>query len=313
MLGYIFRRILAVVPVMAFVAVFVFSLLYLVPGDAATIIAGDFASLEDVERIRHELGFDKPFYVQFAKWVSDLAHGNLGTSVFYGIPISLLFKQRLEPTISLAIGTLIISIGLAVPIGIIAAWKAGKWVDHAAMFFSVLGFSIPVFIIGYLCIFTFSAKLGWFPVQGYKSLSAGILPWLRSITLPCLALGVVFASLIARITRASMVEVLEQDYIRSARAKGLPLRIVLIRHALRNAAVPIVTVIGLTFVLLIGGVVVTESVFNISGLGRLLVDAISQRDYPIIRSVLLVFSGVYVLINLVIDIIYTFLDPRIQY
>ncbi|MBW2062457.1 MAG: ABC transporter permease [Deltaproteobacteria bacterium] len=313
MWAYIVRRIFMIIPVMVLVALIVFSLLYLVPGDAASILAGDLASPEDVERIREQLNLDEPIYIQFVKWVWSLLHGDLGESVFYQLPVSRLMLQRLQPTLTLAIGTIIVSVALSLPAGIIAAFKAGKWADRVTMAFSVLGFSMPIFVVGYLFIFIFSFKLNWFPIQGYVALSEGILPWIRSVTLPCLTLGVVYAALIARITRATMVEVLTQDYIRMAYAKGMPLRIVLIRHALRNAAVPIITIIGLTFVVLLSGVVVTETVFNIPGIGRLVVDAISQRDYPIIRSVLFVFSWVYVLINLVIDIIYSLVDPRIQY
>ncbi len=313
MWAYIVRRFLMVIPVMMLVALIVFSLLHFVPGDAASILAGDLASPEDVERIREQLNLDKPIYIQFVMWVWRLLQGDLGESVFYQLPVSRLILQRLQPTLTLAIGTIIVSVALSLPAGIMAAFKAGKWVDRVIMAFSVLGFSMPIFVAGYLFIYIFSFKFKWFPIQGYVDASEGILPWIHSVSLPCLTLGVVYAALIARITRATMVEVLTQDYIRAAYAKGMPLHIVLIRHALRNAAVPIITIIGLAFVLLLSGVVVTETVFNIPGIGRLVVDAISQRDYPIIRSVLFIFSWVYILINLVIDILYTLVDPRIHY
>ena len=313
MWGYIIRRILATVPVMALVAVVVFLLLHLAPGDPAAVIAGNFATPEDVVRIRRQLGLDEPLYAQFTSWIWGLAQGDFGTSMFYNVPVLKLIQQRIEPTVSLTFATLFVAVAIALPSGVIAAWNAGKWSDRLIMGFSVLGFSVPVFVVGYLFIYVFSVTFKWFPVQGYVSLSEGVLPWLRSITLPSVALGIIFAALIARVTRATVIEVLTEDYIRTARAKGLPLRLILLRHALRNAAVPIVTVIGISFVLLIGGVVVTESVFNIPGLGRLIVDAITQRDFPIIQAMLLIFSGIYVLINLGVDIVYTLLDPRIRY
>ena len=313
MWGYVFRRILAAIPVMALVAIIVFLLLHVSPGDPAAVIAGNFATPEDVARIRQQLGLNDPLYIQFANWTWGLAQGDFGTSMFYNVPVLTLIQQRIEPTISLALATLFVAVAIALPCGVLAAWNAGKWIDRITMGFSVLGFSVPVFVIGYLFIYIFSITFKWFPVQGYESLTEGVLPWLRSITLPSFALGIICAALIARVTRATVIEVLTEDYIRTARAKGLPLRLILVRHALRNAAVPIVTVIGISFVLLIGGVVVTESVFNIPGLGRLIVGAISQRDFPIIQAMLLIFSGIYVLINLAVDIIYTLFDPRIQY
>ena len=313
MWGYIIRRILATVPVMALVAVVVFLLLHLAPGDPAAVIAGNFATPADVVRIRRQLGLDEPLYTQFVNWIWGLAQGDFGTSMFYNVPVLKLIQQRIEPTISLTFATLFVAVAIALPSGVTAAWNAGKWSDRLTMGLSVLGFSVPVFVVGYLFIYVFSVTLKWFPVQGYASLSEGVVPWLRSITLPSFALGIIFAALIARVTRATVIEVLTEDYIRTARAKGLPLRLILLRHALRNAAVPIVTVIGISFVLLIGGVVVTESVFNIPGLGRLIVDAITQRDFPIIQAMLLIFSGIYVLINLGVDIVYTLLDPRIRY
>ncbi len=313
MWGYIIRRILATVPVMALVAVVVFLLLHLAPGDPAAVIAGNFATPADVVRIRRQLGLDEPLYTQFVNWIWGLAQGDFGTSMFYNVPVLKLIQQRIEPTVSLTFATLFVAVAIALPSGVVAAWNAGKWSDRLTMGLSVLGFSVPVFVVGYLFIYVFSVTLKWFPVQGYVSLSEGVLPWLRSITLPSFALGIIFAALIARVTRATVIEVLTEDYIRTARAKGLPLRLILLRHALRNAAVPIVTVIGISFVLLIGGVVVTESVFNIPGLGRLIVDAITQRDFPIIQAMLLIFSGIYVLINLGVDIVYTLLDPRIRY
>ena len=304
---------MATIPVMAIVALFVFSLLYIAPGDPAVVIAGDQASPEDIEKIRTGLGLDRPFVVRFGEWSWSILHFDLGTSMFTGLPVTTLIAQRLEPTLSLMVVTLILSVTIAVPMGVIAAWKAGSWIDRSLMAFAVFGFSVPVFVVGYLLAYVFALELEWFPVQGYTPLSAGFGPWLENLVLPAIALGCVYIALIARITRASMLEVLQQDYIRTARSKGMGQGGILFVHALKNAAVPIVTVIGIGVALLIGGAVVTESVFAIPGLGRLTIDAIVRRDYPVIQGIVLLFSFVYVLVNLVVDLIYTLLDPRIRY
>ena len=298
---------------MGVVALFVFSLLYISPGDPAAVIAGDIATAEDIARIRAKLGLDEPYMVRFGNWLWALAHGDLGVSIFTGLPVARLIGQRIEPTVALTLCTLIVTIALAVPVGVVAAWKVGTWIDRSVMGFSVLGFSIPVFVIAYLLIMLFSMQLGWLPVQGYRSINEGWWPFLSHMILPSAALGTVYMALIARITRATMLDVLSQDYIRTAQAKGLSSNQVLLGHALKNASVPIVTVIGIGIALLISGVVVTETVFAIPGIGRLTVDAILRRDYPIIQAVTLLFSGVYVLINLAVDASYTFLDPRIRY
>ncbi len=313
MFAYVIRRTIATVPVVAIVAVFVFSLLYVTPGDPAAVIAGDLATAEDIARIRARLGLDEPFLVRFAQWAWAAIGGDLGVSIFTNQPVTRMIQQRIEPTLMLSLCTLVITVVLAVPMGVVAAWKAGTWIDRAIMAFAVLGFSVPVFVLAYLLILGFSIELEWLPVQGYTPLSAGIGPFLRSMTLPALALGIVYMALIARITRASMLEVMAQDYIRTAEAKGLFQNEVLLGHALKNAAVPIVTVIGIGIALLISGVVVTETVFAIPGLGRLTVDAILRRDYPIIQGVVLLFSFTYVVVNLLIDLSYTLLDPRIRY
>ena len=310
---YLLRRVLATIPVMLVVTVFVFSLLRIAPGDPAATIAGDSATSEDIARVRASLGLDKPIVVQLGIWVSDLAAGDLGTSIYSRLPVTHLIAQRLEPTLTLSLSTLIIAVCLAVPLGVLAAWKVGTWIDRAVMVFAVLGFSLPVFWLGFLFIYGFSIKLQWLPVQGFVSISEGVLPFLQHLVLPSLTLGMVYMALIARITRASVLEVLTQDYIRTAHSKGLGDQRVLWHHALKNASVPIVTIIGIGIALLIGGVVVTESVFAIPGLGRLTVDAILHRDYPVIQGIILVFSSVYVLVNLLVDLSYTVLDPRIRY
>ena len=298
---------------MGIVALFVFLLLHLSPGDPATIIAGDYASPADIARIRAQLGLDQPLHIQFTTWLMQLSRGDLGVSIFSNLPVSQLILQRVEPTLSLALTTLIFAIVVAIPLGILAAWKAGSWVDRTVMAFSVLGFSTPVFVLGYALIYIFALKLGLFPVQGFVSITDGIIPFLHRLVLPSITLSVIFIALFARITRASILEILNEDYIRTAKSKGLGERSILTRHALPNAAVPIVTVIGIGFALLIGGVVVTESVYNIPGLGRLTVDAVLRRDYPVIQGIILVFSGLYVLVNLIIDLLYVALDPRIRF
>jgi len=313
MLSYILRRILATLPVMAIVALFVFSLLYIAPGDPAAVIAGDQASPADVERIRQGLGLDRPFLIQFGSWVWRILHGDLGTSIFTNLPVGTMIAQRMGPTLSLMIVTLLLTLVVAVPLGVVAAWKAGSWIDLGIMGFAVSAFSIPVFVVGYVLAYVFALQLEWLPVQGYTPLAHGLWPWLQNLMLPAIALGSVYIALIARTTRASMLEVLQQDYIRTARAKGLDQRSILFVHALKNAAVPIVTVIGIGVALLIGGAVVTESVFAIPGLGRLTIDAILRRDYPVIQGIVLLFSFLYVLVNLLVDVTYTLVDPRIRY
>ena len=313
MFAYVVRRLLATIVVMAVVALVVFLLLYLTPGDPAAILAGDAATSDDIRRIREKLGLDEPFLVRFGGWVWALAHGDLGTSIFTNLPVTRLIEQRIEPTLALTLCTLVVAVLVAVPLGVIAAARAGSWIDRTVMAFSVLGFSLPVFVLAYILILIFSVELDWLPVQGYRPIRDGLWEWARHLILPSIALGTVYIALIARITRASMLDVLSQDYIRTAQAKGLAPRGVLIGHALKNAAVPIMTIIGIGIALLIGGAIVTETVFAIPGIGRLTVDAILRRDYPIIQGVILIFSGAYVLINLAVDLSYMFLDPRIRY
>jgi peptide/nickel transport system permease protein len=311
--AYVIRRLFATIVVMAVVAFVVFLLLYLTPGDPAAILAGDTATNEDIRRIREKLGLDEPFFVRFGGWLWALLHGDLGTSIFTNLPVTQLIGQRVEPTLALTACTLVVAVLVAVPLGVVAAARAGTWVDRTVMGFSVLGFSLPVFVLAYILILVFSIELDWLPVQGYRSIHDGVWEWLRHLVLPSIALGTVYIALIARITRASMLDVLAQDYIRTAQAKGLAPAGVLVGHALKNAAVPIVTIIGIGIALLIGGAIVTETVFAIPGIGRLTVDAILRRDYPIIQGVILIFSAAYVLINLAVDLSYMFFDPRIRY
>jgi len=313
MIAYIIRRLLATVPVMLTVGVFVLFLLRIAPGDPAAIIAGDNATIQDIENIRGKLGLDRPMIEQFIHWSWRLLQGDLGISIFSNLPVTTLIAQRMEPTIALTISTLLVAVALAIPMGVLAAWKARTLVDRLVMGFAVLGFAVPVFVAGYVLIYFFSVQLGWLPVQGYRPIGEGFWPFAQSLVLPSIALGTTYCALIARITRASMLEVLSQDYIRTAESKGLAQRRVLLLHALKNAAVPIVTVIGIGIALLISGVVITETVFNIPGLGRLTVDAVLKRDYPIVQGLILVFAFAKVLVNLTVDVSYAFLDPRIRY
>jgi peptide/nickel transport system permease protein len=313
MFAYIIRRLLATIPVMGVVAIFVFSLLYITPGDPAAVIAGDLATADDIARIHRQLGLDEPFLLRFFSWLCAVLQGDLGISIFTNLPVTKLIGQRLEPTIALTLTTLVVTVTFAIPLGVIAAWKAGTAIDRAVMLLAVAGFSLPSFVLAYCLILVFSVQLDLLPVQGYVSLGDGFVPFIRHLILPSIALGLIYGALIARVTRASMLEVLSQDYIRTAQAKGLGNAKVLIGHALRNAAVPIATVIGIGIALLISGVIVTETVFAIPGIGRLTVDAILRRDYPVIQGVILLFSAVYVLVNLAVDISYTLFDPRVRY
>jgi peptide/nickel transport system permease protein len=313
MLPEILRRLMATIPVVVVVAVGVFALLHVTPGDPAVIIAGDYATSDDIARIRAKLGLDEPFVAQVGIWLGRIARGDLGTSIFSGLPVTTLIGQRTETTLALTALALLISVGVGVPLGVLAAWKKGSWVDRVVMVFAVSGFSMPVFWLGFVLVYVFAISLHWLPVQGYQPLRGGFWPFLRHLILPALTLSVIYMALIARMTRASMLGVLSEDYIRTAFAKGLAPRRVLLRHALKNASLPVVTIIGIGFALLIGGAVVTESVFALPGLGRLTVDAIIRRDYPVIQGVILVVSSAYVLVNLAVDLLYVVLDPRIRY
>ena len=313
MLKFALGRILSIIPVMALVAIIVFLLLRLSPGDPALVIVGDNADAATIARVRDQLGLDRPLLTQFLIWLGQILRGDLGMSVFSRLPVAQLMLQRAEPTLSLALSTIIVAIAIAVPLGTLAGATAGSRLDRTLMAVSVVGFSAPAFVLGYCLIYVFSLRLGLLPVQGFTSIREGLLPFARSMALPTATLGLGYAVLIARITRATVLEAMGEDFIRTARAKGVAERAVILRHALRTAAIPILTVVGVGIALLIGGVVVIETVFNIPGIGRLVVDAILKRDYPVIQGVVLLFSFAYVMISLVVDLIYTALDPRIRY
>jgi peptide/nickel transport system permease protein len=317
MLRFLLQRLAAVLPVLLVVSIVVFLILRLSPGDPAAVIAGNSATTQEVEMVREQLGLNRPLLVQYGIWLGKVVQGDLGFSYYLTKPVTALILQRIEPTLALALGTIVISVLVAVPLGTLAAWRMGGWLDRLLSGFSVLGFSVPVFVIGYLLIYLFAIQLGWLPVQGYKRLfgadAQGPLAWARHLVLPWITLGMIYIALIARVTRASVSEALTEDYIRTARAKGVTERAVLMRHALANAAVPIATVVGIGVALLIGGVVVTETVYSIPGLGSLTVEAVLNRDFPVIQGVVLFFSVLYVVVNLAVDVSYLVLDPRIRY
>jgi peptide/nickel transport system permease protein len=313
MTSYVLRRLAATIPVLAFVGLFVFFLLRLTPGDPAILIAGDQATTEQIASIRTQLGLDKPLAEQLFAWAGQLAQGNLGRSVFSDMEVTRLIGMRIEPTAMLALVAILMALAIALPLGTLSALKAGSRVDRMVMAFAMVGFSSPVFVVAFLLVYVFALTLGWFPTQGYVPLAQGLLPCLNSLVLPGLALAMLYAALLARVTRASLLEILAEDFVRTAHAKGLKPRMVVLRHALKNAAIPVVTVVGVGIAALLGGVVVTETVFNIPGLGRLTTDAILRRDYPVVQGLILVFSLVYVTVNLLVDLSYVLFDPRIRY
>ncbi|WPB56319.1 ABC transporter permease [Xylophilus sp. GOD-11R] len=313
MLELIVKRLLAAIPVMVIVATVVFLLLRLAPGDPARVIAGDMASEETIAEIRADMGLDQNIATQYLRWMAALAQGDLGHSVQSKQPVSSLIAARLGPTFSLAAWAILLTITAAIPLGVLAAWRHRRLVDRGIMAGAVLAFSVPAFVVGYVLILVFSVRLDWLPVQGYSPIEDGIGEYASHLVLPTLTLAMVFVALITRITRASLLDVLGEDFVRTARAKGVGERLVLFRHALRNAAIPIVTIVGVALTTLISGVVVTETIFNISGIGRLIVDSVLARDYPVVQGTILFFSFIYVFVNLLIDMAYVILDPRIRY
>lgn len=313
MIRYVIRRIIAIIPVMVTVAIFVFLLLRLAPGDPAAVLAGDLARPEDVAKMRAALGLDRSLVEQFVVWCTNLIHGDLGVSIISGVPVVDVILPRIVPTLSLAIGTIVIAVMIAVPLGVWAARRQGTWVDEAIMLLAVIGFSVPAFLLSYFLIEIFSMDLKWLPVQGYRSPASGFLPFVERLILPTATLVILYVAFTTRIARESMLNVLHEDYVRTARAKGLRERRVLFRHAFPNAAAPILTVIGTGFTLLLSGVVVIEWVFNIPGLGRLAVDAVLARDYPVLQGIVLLTSLICVSVNLLIDLSYILFDPRIRY
>jgi len=310
---YIVRRLLALVPVALVVATVSFVLIHLAPGDPASVIAGPDASADDVQRIQRQLGLDAPLPVQLVRWYGRLVQGDLGQSIFLRKPVTEAIVDRVEPTLLLTLFAIAIAIVIGVPAGVLSARYHNTATDQVLMVVALLGVSIPNFLLGLLFILFFSVWLGWFPVAGYSPLEYGWAKTLRSLVLPGFALGLVQSALIARIARSSMLDILREQFITAGRAKGLGERAVVYKHALKNAMIPTVTIIGISFAILISGAVVVETVFNIPGLGRLIISAVLRRDYPVIQGVVLCIAGMYMLINLLVDLSYLVFDPRVRY
>ena len=310
---YVLRRLLALIPVALVVATVGFVLIHLAPGDPASLIAGPDASAEDVSKIAQQLGLDQPLHVQLVRWYGRLLQGDLGRSIFLRKPVTEAILDRAEPTLLLTLAAVLIAVLIGVPAGVLSARYHNSATDQAFMMLALAGISIPNFLLGLLFVLVFGVWLGWFPVAGYSPLEDGWPATLRSLVLPAFALGLVQSALIARIARSSMLDVLREQFIVAGRAKGLGERAVVYKHALRNALVPTVTVIGISFAVLISGAVVVETVFNIPGLGRLIISAVLRRDYPVVQGVVLVIAGVYMLMNLLVDLSYLLIDPRVRY
>lgn len=313
MTAYILKRLLGLLPVVFVVVTLSFILIHLTPGDPARMIRGEYATEESVQELREQLGLDDPLPVQYGRWLMRAAKGDLGDSLFLGRPVLQAIIERLEPTAMLVGFAFLISIVIGIPLGIIAAVRYNSLIDHLLMAISLLGVSMPSFWLGLNLILIFSLSLGWFAISGYAPVGEGIYQHMRHIFLPAFALGFSQAALVARITRTSMLDVLNKDFIRTARAKGLPERTIIIKHALKNAIIPIITVLGVIISVLIGGAVVIETVFGIPGSGRLIIGSVMRRDYPVVQGAMLVIAMMCVLINLVVDVIYTYMDPRIKY
>jgi peptide/nickel transport system permease protein len=310
---YVVRRLIALIPVALVVATVSFVLIHLAPGDPAAIMAGPDAPADDVARIRTSIGLDQPLHVQLVRWYGRLVQGDLGQSIFLRKPVVDAILDRAEPTLLLTVSAIFVAALIGVPTGVISARFHNTATDQTFMVFALLGISIPNFLLGLIFVLVFGVWLGWFPVAGYSPLEDGWLATARSLVLPAFALGLVQSALIARIARSSMLDVLREQYITTGRAKGLGERLVVYKHALRNALVPTVTVIGISFAVLISGAVVVETVFNIPGLGRLVVAAVARRDYPVVQGVVLVIAGVYMMVNLLVDLSYLVIDPRVKY
>ena len=297
---------------MLVVATSVFLLLFLTPGDPAAVILGPEARPEQIKELRERLGLDRPVHEQLISWYGRLLRGDLGQSLFLNRPVTQAIAERAEPTLLLTALASLVAISIGLPLGIFSALRRGQWLDTGAMLVAIGGVSMPTFWLGLNLIFLFGVTLGWLPVAGYQPLSAGLWESLRYMIMPAVTLGLAQGALLARMTRSMMLETLGEDYVRTARAKGLGEGRVVAAHALRNALIPLVTIIGLTFAILMGGAVITETVFNIPGVGRLLIQAVTRRDYPVVQGVVLVIAGLYVFINLLVDIIYGYLDPRLR-
>ncbi len=310
---YIARRILQSLPIIAVVAVITFALVHVAPGDAAYMLFSPNVSVEQIEELRRSLGLDRPMVVQFVDWAVRFIRGDLGTGLLSKQPVLDLMKPRLEATVSITFWGMVFSIVMGIPLGMVAAWKAHGLIDRAVMLAAVFGLSVPSFWLAYIFVWAFALQLPWFPAIGYTPISDGLWPWFRSLAMPCFVISLHTGAVYARMTRSTMIEVLNEDYVRTARAKGLAEFNVFVRHAFKNASIPIITLLGFLFIGLITGTIFVEIVFAIPGLGRLLVDAVKAHDIPIVQALLMLTALVYVYVNLIVDIIYAYVDPRIRY
>lgn len=311
-LFYLGRRIVGTLPILVLVGLITFLLIHLTPGDPAAVVAGENASLEAIEAARHRLGLDQPFLVQFWNWLSGVATGNLGTSFTSGRPVTELIFDRLPITLSLAFGATLVGLGISIPLGVFAAIKRGSWLDRTTIFITSLGIAAPEFFIGLMLVLVVALQLGWLPATGYIPFSEDPVEWVARLTLPCITLGVGVAAELARQVRGSMIDVLSRDYIQTARAKGLSSLSIIVKHGLKNAAIPVVTVLGLQVRRLLGGAVIVEQIFAMNGVGSLAVRAVFLRDLPVLLGVALVTAVVVLLVNLVVDISYGYFDPKVR-
>lgn len=312
MLNYIIKRIFSLIPVLFVVSVAIFMLVHLTPGDPASVMLGIDATEEQLKELRQQMGLDQPIYQQYLKWIGGVFQGDFGTSYFMNEPVTYSIAEHIKPTLSLAILAQIITVLIAIPLGIAAANRRGTIADQSIMGISLLGMSIPSFLLGLFLILFIGVKLGWLPVAGYQPLSAGLWNHMKYLIMPAISLGAIQAALVARMTRTSMLEVLNTNYIKTAQAKGVKKRAIVYKHALRNAFLPILTVIGQTFGVLVAGAVVTETIFNIPGIGQLIINSVERRDYAVIQGVVLFVTLSYVFINLIIDLLYGIVDPRVR-
>jgi peptide/nickel transport system permease protein len=313
MTTYILRRLIMLIPVLLVVGIVVFALVHLTPGDPAAVILGQNATSEQIEQLRDELGLNDPLPVQFVRWFGGVLRLDFGESIFLGRPVSRAIFERAQPTLLLTLYALLIQIVIGIPAGVIAAVRRDSIVDRGLMLMSISGAAVPTFFLGIMLILLFAVRLRWLPSGGFVELTDDPIRHFKGMILPAFALGFSSAGLLARLVRSSMLDVLREDYVRTAMAKGLTERVVVVRHALRNALVPAVTVIGYSLGALLGGAVVTETVFTIPGMGRLVVQSIGRRDYPLIQGAVMTIAAIYVIVNLLVDILYVFLDPRIRY
>ena len=313
MVGVAFRRLLSAIPVLLIVSLITFGLMRLIPGDPAAAIAGVSATPAQIEQLRRDLGLDQPLHLQLLDYYRGLARGDLGRSLLLGKGVFAATMERLPVTIGLSLFALVFTLLIGIASGIIAALRQNSWIDQAAMMFAMIGISVPNFFLGLLMIILFAVHLGWLPSGGYVAFGEDPVGWLRSMAMPAFSLALLQAGLLARITRSSMLEVLRQDYIRTAKAKGLPHRKVVLKHALSNALIPIVTVVGIIVSLLLSGAVVTEALFSIPGMGQLLTQAVLSRDYPMVQGGLLLVTTFLVMVNITVDVLYAVLDPRVRY